>query len=110
VASVSSADDGLPAWIILLGAFDDRSDAAEFAAENESLAGLGSLEVLWIPDYGSLSGKTMYAVYAGPYPYADRAGVTRRLRSVQERYARAGKSSTPYAKKLDDAGPPEEIR
>ena len=97
--------DGLvvgPVWIVCAGAFPTEDKAEDRA---EDLAGAGfEADVLWIPDYGSLSGATYWLTYTGNVPYDDRQGAEDLLARVRREMPDA------YAIKLDAVGPRETIR
>jgi hypothetical protein len=104
VASTGGAASlATPAWIIPVGAFPNAAAADAFIASSRA-QGHEGLSRLWIPDWPSLSGRPMFVVYDGPFPYADRARVTQRVLAVRAWSAGA------YAVKLDKVAGREEIR
>ena len=97
----SGQPDG-PAWIVCAGAYSDRAVAE---AQAQSLTAMKfSAGVLWIPDFGSLSGAELWLAYVGPIDYSDRSGAKQVLAQVRTSIPKA------YALKLDGKGPREELR
>ena len=97
--------DGLvvgPVWIVCAGAFPTREKAEDRAAELRAAS--FDADVLWIPDYGSLSGAKYWLAYTGSLPYDDRRGAEEMLADVR------GSMPDAYAIKLDRKGPRETIR
>ena len=91
----------LPAWIILAGAYNTESEAAERA---RSLRGAGwDADYLWIPDYGSLSGARMFAAFVGPVPHSRTEDAQRLLRELSR------EASGTYGLKLALSGPRVEL-
>jgi len=90
-----------PSWIVLAGAVPDESGARSRAA---ALAGKGfDADVLWIPDYGSLSGAAFWAVWIGPVAFDEPAQARRLLAAVRDEVPDA------YSLKLADSGPRLEL-
>jgi serine/threonine-protein kinase len=84
----------LPVWVVTYAAFPSASDADDYIRQM-ARQGHPGLSRLWIPDWPSLSGRDFYQVYAGPVPYADRAGA----RALMQKAARV--ASGTYAVKVD---------
>ncbi|MBM4367443.1 MAG: protein kinase [Deltaproteobacteria bacterium] len=80
--NAASSAIALPGWIICIGAFNTRSEA-QAQASKFAREGIPDTGVLWIPDYGSLSGAKMWLAYSGPIPQADVRGARARLSQVQ---------------------------
>lgn len=91
-----SGDISSSRWIIAAEAVDSRS-AAQRASDQWKARGFGS-DILWIPDYSSLSGARLWLAYIGPWNYADRSAVRAVLSRVKKQYPEA------YAIKLDQSG------
>jgi len=102
--AVTNVEAGLsvPCWVVCAGAIPTR-EPAEAQASDLSSKGFNT-GVLWIPDYGSLSGAKYWLVYVGPVPYSDRAGAEALLRKVQR------VNTDAYLIKIDTSGPRETIR
>jgi hypothetical protein len=68
-------------WAISIGSGPNK-DAAEKLPELYYRLGLPT-GVLWIPDYGSLSGAKLWLAYVGPVPYANREQARQLLAQVK---------------------------
>lgn len=83
-------------WVIAAEAVDSRT-AAQRASDQWKSRGFNS-DILWIPDYLSLSGAKLWLAYIGPWNYEDRSTVRAVLSRVKRQYPEA------YAIKLDQSG------
>jgi thiol-disulfide isomerase/thioredoxin len=90
-------------WIISVGAFPTAAQADAFIS-TLARSGHAGVRRLWIPDFGSLSGKALFATFVGPFAYDDRDLVRARLAEVRRW------SPDAYAVKLAATGPREELR
>tara|TARA_R110000850_G_scaffold257366_2_gene383579 strand:- start:1304 stop:1687 length:384 start_codon:yes stop_codon:yes gene_type:complete len=95
-APALSGHPGRPAWVIACEAEGKKSDATA-AAQRWKNRGFDA-DVLWIPDYSSLSGANLYLVYVGPFDYLEEAKVKKQVKKVRAHY----KDS--YAIKVDQSG------
>jgi len=83
-------------WIIAVEAIQSKS-IAEAAARQLKAQGFQS-DVLWIPDYSSLSGAQLWLVYVGSWDYGERDAVRAAVEKMKRLYPEA------YAIKLDQSG------
>lgn len=91
-----------PSWVVCLTVNPDEAAArAEVARLIE--AGLPA-DLLWIPDYGSLSGAEQWLVFTGPFPYEEPDAARAALKAAQAVLPSA------YALKLDQSGPREQLK
>ncbi len=78
------------------------TDKADTLAKAKELRGKGfDSDVLWIPDYGSMSGAESWLAFVGPVAYGDRPEAEKLLDRVQQTEPKS------YALKLDNKGPRE---
>lgn len=88
-------------WVIATEAVGSKADAVA-AARRWADRGFPS-DVLWIPDYSSLSGARLWLVYIGPWSYRDRDAPKSLLGRVKRFYPDA------YAIKVDNSGVRERL-
>jgi len=97
-----SASSPQPQWVIACEALASKADAERAAVQWRSRG--FQADLLWIPDYASLSGAKLWLVYVGPWDYGDRDSVRSSLPVVQRLFPDA------YAIKLDQSGSRETIQ
>jgi len=90
-----------PVWVICAGATKSESGARQTAAKLRT-KGLDA-DVLWIPDYGSLSGAKSWLIWVGPVDYGDRPAADALVAKVSTVVKDA------YGLKLDASGPREKL-
>jgi hypothetical protein len=88
----------VPSWVICLTAHPEEAEARAEAARLKAEGGLDA-RVLWIPDYGSLSGARQWLIYTGPYALDDLTGARAALAEARRVLP------TAYGLKLDRTGP-----
>jgi hypothetical protein len=98
VGSADPAAQAAEGWIACIATRPDEA-AARAEAARLSKAGLADVDVLWIPDHGSLSGAKLWLVYAGPHPMDDVSGAKAMLSQVRKLVPDA------YGLALSDSGP-----
>lgn len=106
IALIESAEKSTaspqPQWVIACEALASKADAERAAAQWRSRG--FKADILWIPDYSSLSGAELWLVYVGPWDYGDKGSVRSSLPVVQRLFPDA------YAIKLDQSGSRETIQ
>ena len=95
-APALSGHPGRPAWVIACET-DSKRSAANAAAQRWRDRGFYA-DVLWIPDYSSLSGAKLYLTYVGPFDYLEEKTVKNQVKRVQTYFRDA------FAIKVDQSG------
>lgn len=106
IALIESAEKSTsspqPQWVIACEALVSKADAERAAAQWRSRG--FKADILWIPDYSSLSGAKLWLIYVGPWDYGDKDSVRSSLPVVQRLFPDA------YAITLDQSGSRETIQ